>query len=60
VHRLQPQEPLAAARDLFVALRELDAGLQGLGGGEIWIQAPPPQAEWDGVRDRLTRAAAAA
>jgi L-threonylcarbamoyladenylate synthase len=25
----------------------------------IWIETPPPDAAWDGVRDRLQRAAAA-
>ncbi|HEY9095475.1 MAG TPA: translation factor Sua5, partial [Hydrogenophaga sp.] len=24
----------------------------------IWVETPPPAAEWDGVRDRLERAAA--
>jgi L-threonylcarbamoyladenylate synthase len=36
-------------------LRELDAeGVQLL-----WVEMPPPGPEWDGVRDRLQRAAAA-
>jgi L-threonylcarbamoyladenylate synthase len=35
-------------------LRELDAqGVQ-----QIWVERPPLGAEWDGVRDRLERAAA--
>jgi L-threonylcarbamoyladenylate synthase len=35
-------------------LRELDdEGVQ-----LIWVEVPPPGPEWDGVRDRLTRAAA--
>jgi L-threonylcarbamoyladenylate synthase len=36
-------------------LREFDA--QGV--GLIWVEQPPPGSEWDGVRDRLRRAAAA-
>jgi len=50
-----PDDALAAARQLFAALRELDAA----GASEIWIEAPPPDRAWDGVRDRLSRAAAA-
>lgn len=42
------------AHELFAVLRRFDA--QGV--MEIWIEAPPGQAEWDGVRDRLQRAAA--
>jgi L-threonylcarbamoyladenylate synthase len=39
---------------LFAVLREFDAeGVQ-----LIWVEEPPPQPEWDGVRDRLLRAAA--
>jgi L-threonylcarbamoyladenylate synthase len=36
-------------------LRTLDATQAPL----IWVEAPPPSPEWDGVRDRLQRAAAA-
>jgi L-threonylcarbamoyladenylate synthase len=48
--------PAAAdtAHQLFAVLRALDA--QGV--NEIWIETPPEGAEWDGVRDRLQRAAA--
>jgi L-threonylcarbamoyladenylate synthase len=35
-------------------LRELDA----LGVTEIWVEQVPTGAAWDGVRDRLQRAAA--
>ncbi|MCV2369539.1 L-threonylcarbamoyladenylate synthase [Roseateles oligotrophus] len=53
--RPMPADALAAAQQLFAVLRELDkAGAQ-----EIWIELPPQGSEWDGVRDRLTRAAAA-
>ena len=54
-HRRMPALPQQAAHELFSVLRELDAeGVQ-----LIWVEEPPPQPEWDGVRDRLTRAAAA-
>jgi L-threonylcarbamoyladenylate synthase len=49
-----PAQPEAAAHELFAALRELDA----LGVQLIWVEEPPEGAEWDGVRDRLRRAAA--
>jgi L-threonylcarbamoyladenylate synthase len=53
--RLLPEEPALAARELFAVLRDWDAaGVQ-----EIWIEQPPDTAEWEGVRDRLRRAAAA-
>ena len=50
-----PGSALAAARDLYAALRDLDAS----GVERIWVEAPPDGDEWDGVRDRLRRAAAA-
>lgn len=50
-----PTTPEAAAHELFAALRAFDA----LGVRQIWVESPPPGAAWDGVRDRLTRAAAA-
>lgn len=50
-----PDDALAAAQQLFAVLRELDAS----GASEIWIEEPPPDRAWDGVRDRLSRAAAA-
>ncbi len=54
VFRRMPGEPAAAAHDLFAALRALDAeGVQ-----LIWVEEPPPGPQWDGVRDRLHRAAA--
>lgn len=49
-----PLEAAAAAHQLFAELRALDA--QGV--GEIWVETPPDAPEWDGVRDRLQRAAA--
>ena len=48
-----PDEPVAYARGLYAALRELDA----LGGERILVEAPPPTPAWDAVRDRLGRAA---
>jgi L-threonylcarbamoyladenylate synthase len=53
--RQMPAEALAAAHELFSVLRELDAA----GAQQIWIESAPSAAEWDGVRDRLSRAAAA-
>ena len=52
--RQQPQQAAAAAHDLFATLRDLDArGVQ-----QIWVELPPDTPEWEGVRDRLRRAAA--
>jgi L-threonylcarbamoyladenylate synthase len=53
--RAMPVDAAAAARALFTALRELDA----CGTPLIWIETPPSDSAWDGVRDRLQRAAAA-
>jgi L-threonylcarbamoyladenylate synthase len=50
-----PADPAAAAHELFAVLRALDAA----GVREIWVEAPPRDPAWDGVRDRLSRAAAA-
>jgi len=49
-----PESPQAAAHELFAVLRELDA----MGVSDIYVQTPPSNPEWDGVRDRLTRASA--
>jgi L-threonylcarbamoyladenylate synthase len=54
--RRMPEQAAAAAHELFAALREFDAqGVQ-----LIWVEQPPGDAAWEGVRDRLARAAAAA
>jgi L-threonylcarbamoyladenylate synthase len=54
-HRRMPARPAQVAHELFSVLRDLDAeGVQ-----LIWVEEPPPEPEWDGVRDRLARAAAA-
>ncbi len=52
--RQQATQASIAAHDLFAVLRELDArGVQ-----QIWVELPPDTPEWEGVRDRLQRAAA--
>ncbi len=52
--RQQATQASTAAHDLFAVLRELDArGVQ-----QIWVELPPDTPEWEGVRDRLQRAAA--
>lgn len=53
--RAMPENALAAAQHLFSDLRDLDA----LGVPLIWVETPPETADWEGVRDRLERAAAA-
>jgi L-threonylcarbamoyladenylate synthase len=50
-----PDNALATARELFGTLRDFDE----LGAQLIWIETPPDSADWEGVRDRLQRAAAA-
>ena len=54
VHRVMPETAAATAHELFSVLRDLDQA----GVAAIWVESPPPGAEWDGVRDRLERAAA--
>jgi L-threonylcarbamoyladenylate synthase len=54
VHRRMPARPEQAAHELFLVLRELDQ--QGV--HLIWVEDPPTDPAWDGVRDRLRRAAA--
>lgn len=54
-HRAMPSDAAAVAHELFAVLREFDA----IGVSAIWVEQPPPGPEWDGVRDRLYRAAAA-
>jgi L-threonylcarbamoyladenylate synthase len=53
--RAMPDDALATARELFGTLRDFDE----LGVRLIWIETPPDSADWEGVRDRLQRAAAA-
>ncbi|AMO23081.1 L-threonylcarbamoyladenylate synthase [Ramlibacter solisilvae] len=54
LRRRMPDDASETARQLFAVLREFDA--QGV--KLIWVETPPAEAEWDGVRDRLQRAAA--
>jgi L-threonylcarbamoyladenylate synthase len=54
-HRRMPDDAVAAAHEIFAVLREFDAR----GAMLIWIEQPPPSADWEGVLDRLQRAAAA-
>ena len=54
VVRRMPADADATAQQLFAALRGFDA--QGV--KLIWIETPPDAPDWEGVRDRLQRAAA--
>jgi L-threonylcarbamoyladenylate synthase len=54
LQRTMPMDAAAAAHELFSALRHLDEQ----GATLIWVEAPPDEAPWEGVRDRLRRAAA--
>jgi L-threonylcarbamoyladenylate synthase len=54
-HRLMPADARAVARELFSVLRSFDDA----GAGQIWVECPPADPAWDGVNDRLRRAAAA-
>ena len=54
LYRRMPDDALATAEQLFAVLRDFDAQRVKL----IWIEPVPEAADWDGVRDRLTRAAA--
>ncbi|WOI43509.1 L-threonylcarbamoyladenylate synthase [Acidovorax sp. BLS4] len=53
--RRMPDDATATAQQLFAVLRAFDDDGVKL----IWIEAPPATPEWEGVRDRLQRAAAA-
>jgi L-threonylcarbamoyladenylate synthase len=52
--RSMPSTAAVAAHELFSVLREFDAKGVKL----IWVETPPQTQEWEGVRDRLQRAAA--
>ncbi len=52
--RAQAPQAEQAAHDLFAVLRALDAR----GVMQIWVEQPPETPEWEGVADRLRRAAA--
>ena len=53
-YRRMPDDAVETARQLFAVLRDFDAAGVKL----IWVEAPPDSPDWDGVRDRLRRAAA--
>ncbi|HJV61507.1 MAG TPA: L-threonylcarbamoyladenylate synthase [Albitalea sp.] len=53
-HRVMPERAADAAHELFSVLREFDDE----GAQLIWVEEPPATPEWEGVRDRLRRAAA--
>ena len=54
LRRRMPDDATATAQQLFAVLRDFDSKGVKL----IWIETPPASPEWDGVRDRLTRASA--
>ena len=54
LYRRMPDDALATAQQLFAVLRSFD----DQGAKLIWIESPPAAPEWEGVRDRLGRAAA--
>ena len=54
IFRRMPEDAGLAAQQLFATLRELDQPDIKL----IWVETPPEDSVWDGVRDRVTRAAA--
>jgi len=47
-----PDNAQRAAHELFATLRRFDAESVS----SIWIEQPPGDPDWDGVRDRLQRA----
>lgn len=53
LHRPMPADAQAVAHELFAVLRSFDAQ----DATAIWVEQPPNGSEWDGVRDRLQRAA---
>jgi L-threonylcarbamoyladenylate synthase len=53
--RRMPDDAAETARPLFAVLRDFDAA----GARLIWVETPPDTPEWEGVQDRLRRAAAA-
>lgn len=55
LYRRMPDDAAAAAQQLFAVLRDFD----GQGVNLIWVEQPPQTSDWEGVRDRLQRAAAA-
>jgi L-threonylcarbamoyladenylate synthase len=60
LERCLPGEPIGYAREIYAAIREIDAALAAVSAETrdkaILIELPPDQPEWDAVRDRLVRA----
>jgi len=54
LRRRMPDDAAATAQQLFAVLRDFD----DKGAKLIWVETPPDEPEWAGVRDRLQRAAA--
>ena len=54
-YRRMPDDAAATAQQLFAVLRDFDAA----GARLIWVESPPDTPDWEAVRDRLRRAAAA-
>lgn len=54
LRRRMPDDAAETARQLFAVLREFDAQRVSL----IWVELPPDEPQWEGVRDRLQRASA--
>jgi len=54
LRRRMPDDAAATAQQLFAVLRDFD----DQGAKLIWIETPPDEPAWAGVRDRLQRAAA--
>lgn len=54
LRRRMPDDAAATAQQLFAVLRDFDDH----GAKLIWIETPPDEPAWAGVRDRLQRAAA--
>lgn len=52
--RRMPDDAATVAQQLFAVLRDFD----DQGASLIWVETPPDTVEWEGVRDRLERAAA--
>lgn len=55
LRRRMPDDAASTAQQLFAVLRDFD----DRGVKLIWVEAPPDDPAWDGVRDRLQRASAA-
>jgi L-threonylcarbamoyladenylate synthase len=54
-YRRMPADPDATAHELFAVLRAFDDA----GAAQIWVERPPAGPAWEGIHDRLRRAAAA-